>query len=116
VSEAVGLDGVRGRGTWTFLSNHLHVLVCMARDPTIRLRDVASQVGITERAAQSILADLVDAGYVTRVRVGRRNQYDVHSELPLRHPLECGSTVKDILAALEHGPQTDPRLLIDHTA
>lgn len=88
--------------TWTFLTNHLHVLLCIARDPSIRLRDVAALVGITERAAQSIVADLVDTGYLTRRREGRRNHYEVHGGLPLRHPLErhqSVSTLLDLLAA-----------------
>lgn len=85
---------------WTFLTNHGHVLVCLARDPEARLRDVAELVGITERAAQRILADLVDAGYVERERVGRRNRYRVGGEQPLRHPVERHRTIGELLAAL----------------
>ena len=70
---------------WTFMTNHAHVLLCVAADPAVRLRDVASRVGITERAAQRIVADLCDEGYLTRVRVGRRNRYELHPELPFRH-------------------------------
>ncbi len=73
---------------WTFLTNHAHVLICVARDPGVRLRDVAERVGITERATQGIIGDLVEAGYVDRRRVGRRNHYSVRDDLPLRHPLE----------------------------
>ncbi len=73
---------------WTFLTNHAHVFLCLAGDPEIRLRDVATRVGITERAAQRILADLVADGYVTTERIGRRNHYVIHGELPLRHPIE----------------------------
>lgn len=73
---------------WTFLTNHSHTLLCIAEDPNIRLRDIAARVGITERAAQRIVAELEDAGYVSHERVGRRNRYEVHNELPLRHPLE----------------------------
>jgi DNA-binding Lrp family transcriptional regulator len=91
------IEGRPSRGPWTFFTNHLHVLVCIAADPTIRLRDVANLVGITERAAQSIVADLVDEGYVTRIRVGRRNQYRVHPSKPLRHPLEEHQTVGGLL-------------------
>jgi hypothetical protein len=87
----------------------MHVLLCIARDPSIRLRDVALLVGITERAAQSIVADLVDAGYLTRARIGRRNHYDVHAELPLRHPLEHDQTVGTLLASL-HWPVEGPLL------
>ena len=67
------------------MSNHALVLSCLDADPTVRLRDVAEVVGITERATQSILADLVRSGYVTRSRVGRRNHYVVHREAPMRH-------------------------------
>jgi hypothetical protein len=88
------------RLSWTFLTNHMHVLLCIARDPTIRLRDVATLVGITERAAQSIVADLVHEGYVSRARIGRRNHYEVHAGLPLRHPLERDHAVSELLAFL----------------
>lgn len=73
---------------WTFLSNHGHVLVCVAADADVRLRDVAEQVGITERAAQQIVRDLEQAGYVVKERVGRRNHYAVVRSRTLRHPLE----------------------------
>ena len=73
---------------WTFLTNHAHVFLCLARDPEMRLRDVAVSVGITERAAQRIVADLDAEGYISTERVGRRNHYVVHPELPLRHPVE----------------------------
>jgi DNA-binding IscR family transcriptional regulator len=85
---------------WTFLTNHTHVLVCIARDPGARLRDVAEAVGITERAAQRIVAELAEAGYLEREREGRRNRYRLHPELPLRHPLERDHAVGDILRAL----------------
>lgn len=73
-------------GTWVFLTNHAHVLLSVARDPEIRARDIAEQVGITERAAQRILADLVENGYVTRTKEGRRNRYGVNPKGHLRHP------------------------------
>ena len=73
---------------WTFLTNHSHVLLCIAADPDVLLREVAVMVGITERATQRIVAELEEAGYVSHERVGRRNRYQVHPELPLRHPLE----------------------------
>jgi hypothetical protein len=85
---------------WTFLTNHLHVLACIDDDPAIRLRDVAVMVGITERAAQSMVADLAHEGYITRVRVGRRNHYEIHRSAPLRHPLERGVTVGTLLDSL----------------
>ena len=74
--------------SWTFLSHHAHVFLCIARDPDARLRDIAASVGITERAVQAIVNDLVEAGYVDRARVGRRNHYTIHPEVPLRHPLQ----------------------------
>lgn len=89
---------------WTFLTNHTHVLLCIAEDPGVRLRDVAARVGITERAAQSIVADLVAAGYLTRERVGRRNQYELDPDRPLRHPLEAHHTVGELLDLLRAQP------------
>jgi hypothetical protein len=89
-----------GRQGWTFLTNHAHALNCIAADPDVRLRDVAALIGITERAAQLIVADLVEAGYLTRTRVGRRNRYEVHPELPLRHPIERDHEVGALLEAL----------------
>ncbi len=86
---------------WTFLTNHAHVLVCIARDPDVRLRDLAERVGITERAVQGIVSGLVDAGYVDRTRVGRRNRYAVNDALPLRHPLEQDQTVRCLLQLLD---------------
>jgi DNA-binding MarR family transcriptional regulator len=88
---------------WDFLTNHAHVLVCVAHDPGIRLRDIAAAVGITERAAHRILSELVEEGYVARERVGRRNRYEVKPGLPLRHPLVQGREVGDLLAVLVAG-------------
>ena len=85
-------------GSWTFLSNHGHVLVCLARDPDVRLRDIADAVGITERAVQKIVTDLEVGGIVVRERHGRRNRYRLHPESPLRHPVESPRTVADLLA------------------
>lgn len=89
-----------GQG-WTFLTNHSHVLICLAREPDLRLRDVAARVGITERAVQRIVADLVEAGILTRSRDGRRNRYEVHVGQPLRHPIEAHCTINDLLKILE---------------
>ena len=86
--------------SWTFFTNHGHVLVCLAGDSDLRTRDVAELVGITERSAQAIISDLVDAGYVTRIKEGRRNRYEVHGDIPLRHPLEQDHTVGELLVAL----------------
>ena len=85
---------------WTFLTNHAHVLVCVAEEPDARGRDIATRVGITERAAQAIVADLVADGYVTRTREGRRNRYEIHPDAPLRHPLEAHHTVGELLVTL----------------
>ena len=86
--------------SWTFLTNHAHVLVCIAEEPDIRGRDVAERVGITERAAQAIIADLVADGYATRRREGRRNRYQVVEDSPLRHPNESDHTVGELLVML----------------
>src|SRR5262249_7140522 len=86
--------------TWTFLTNHAHVLLCISQDPGIRGRDIADRVGITERATQSIIADLVDGGYLTRTRIGRRNHYQVNPDRPLRHPVEREHEVGSLLDAL----------------
>jgi len=90
----------RAKPDWTFLTNHAHVLVCVAQDSEIRGRDIAERVGITERAAQAIVADLVAAGYVIRTRDGRRNRYEVVPTAPLRHPIEAAHSVGDLLKML----------------
>ncbi len=87
---------------WTFLSNHAHVLVCLAQDPELRLREIADRVGITERAASGIVTDLEAHGYLTRVKVGRRNTYRLHLRKPLRHPLERRYRVGDLIEAVTH--------------
>jgi predicted transcriptional regulator len=83
---------------WTFLSNHAHVLVCLALDPDARLRDVATEVGITERAVQGIVGDLERAAVIVRERQGRRNTYRLNLEAPLRHPLEAHRSIRSLLA------------------
>jgi predicted HTH transcriptional regulator len=90
----------RPAGTWTFLTNHAHVLLCVARDPHCRARDIAEQVGITERAAQRILSDLIDDGYVVRTKLGRRNHYTVNSGGPLRHPVLRDLSIGPLLEVL----------------
>lgn len=82
---------------WTFLSNHGHVLTALGHDPQARTRDVAQSVGITERAVQQIIRELVDQGYLKIEKVGRRNRYDVVSDSHLRHPLESRVTVGEFL-------------------
>jgi len=86
---------------WTFLTNHAHVLLCIARDAEVRVRDLADRVGITERAVQRIVAELEEAGYLLRHREGRRNTYEVMGELPLRHPIERQSKVRALIALVE---------------
>jgi len=83
---------------WTFLTNHAHVLVCIAEDPNARIRDVAGRVGITERGVQRIIAELEEEGYLTHAREGRRNVYRVRANQPLRHPVERHRNVGALLA------------------
>lgn len=90
---------------WTFFTNHGHVLVCLAAEPDLRTRDVAELVGITERSAQSIITDLVEAGYLTRIKEGRRNRYEVHADKPLRHSLERDHSVGELLVTLGKLPR-----------
>jgi len=85
---------------WTFLTNHTHVMVCLRRDPTARMREVAAAVGITERAAQRIVSELEEAGYLERAREGRRNRYTLNMGLPLRHPLEGAHSSGELLDLL----------------
>jgi DNA-binding Lrp family transcriptional regulator len=95
----------RGSGNhdhrWRFVTNHAHVLECIARDPAVRLRDIAATVGITERTAAQIVSDLEAAGYVTKTRIGRNNRYEIHDELPLRHPQHRHHTVGELIRFLE---------------
>jgi hypothetical protein len=100
MSDVPDPAGGRSRDIWAFMTNHAHVLVCIADDPHIRLRDVAVRVGITERAAQSIVADLVGAGFVTRFKVGRRNRYEIHGDRPLRHEIEANQSVGGLVEFL----------------
>ncbi len=85
---------------WTFLTNHAHVLVAISRDPDLRQRDIAHVVGITPGAVVRILHDLEENGYVTTERVGRRNRYQLNTDVHLRHPLEADHTVGDLIASL----------------
>jgi DNA-binding MarR family transcriptional regulator len=82
---------------WTFLSNHGHVLVCIVRDPNIRVREIALAVGITERAVQRILGELEGAGVISRTRRGRRTHYEVNHRQPLRHPIEADHSVGELV-------------------
>ncbi len=89
---------------WTFLTNHAHVLICIVDIPETRMRDIAEKVAITERAVQRIVGDLEDAGYVQRVRTGRRNRYKVRKNLPLRHPIEQHRRVSALLTLILDPP------------
>jgi len=83
---------------WTFFTNHAHVLFCLAGDPEVRIRDLATRVGITERAVQRILRELAEDGYLKVSREGRRNRYVIQVKRPLRHPVEAGHTVRELLS------------------
>ena len=88
-------------GSWRFVTNHGHVLACIAADPSARLRDIALTIGITERAVGQIVRDLELAGYLTKTRVGRRNEYEVHGDLPLRHPQHRHHSVGELIQFLQ---------------
>jgi hypothetical protein len=87
-------------GSWTFLTNHARVLLCVAHDPGVRLRDIAASLNITERSAFGIITDLVEAGYVVKEKDGRRNRYHVQAHLPLPEPGRRERTVGEVLALL----------------
>ena len=89
--------------SWSFLTNHARVLLCMARDPGVRLRDVAASLSITERSAHSIVADLTAAGYVVKHKHGRRNRYQIQAHLPLPEPASREPAIGDVLAMLVGG-------------
>jgi MarR family len=95
----VSLPDERG-GSWTLLTGHGHVLVEIARNPRARIRDIAAAAGITERTAQAIVADLEEAGYITRARTGRRTRYSVNPDNSFRHPAQEGLQVGPFLALL----------------
>ena len=92
---------------WRFLTNHTQVLLCISPDPDARLRDVAELIGITERAVQRIVADLVESGYVKRERVGRRNTYTIERDAPMRHPAQVAYEIGELLDLL--APDHDRR-------
>jgi DNA-binding MarR family transcriptional regulator len=85
---------------WSFLTNHARVLLCIARDPGVRLRDIAATLGITERTAFGVVADLTDAGYVIKERDGRRNRYEIQHHLPLAEPTSQERTIGEVLELL----------------
>jgi DNA-binding HxlR family transcriptional regulator len=89
--------------SWTFLTNHAHVLIAISRNPELRQREIGDLVGITEGAVQRIVNELEDDGYVARERVGRRNRYVVIGGRPLRHPLEAGHSIEEIIDTVNRG-------------
>ena len=93
--------------SWRFVTNHTQVLLCIARDPKVRLRDVAEMVGITERAAQRIVRDLVDSGFITRERVGRRSRYVVNTSRAMRHEAQADHQIGELLEALRLAPSDE---------
>ncbi len=95
-----------GGRRWAFLSSHAQVLLCLGRSPDLRIRDVATQIGLTERMVQLILRDLVEEGYVTCTRIGRRNRYEVHTEQPMRHPFVAHREIRTLLELLDPDPRT----------
>jgi predicted ArsR family transcriptional regulator len=94
---------------WRFVTSHTQVLLCLEQNPEIRLRDVAATVGITERAAQRIVTDLVEAGYVGRERVGRRNRYVLNRTIPMRHPSQVEHEIGELLDVLRLDDSTNGR-------
>lgn len=102
-----GMGSMSRRNNWTFLTNHARVLVTIARDPAVRLRDVAAVCGLTERTVQAIVTDLETDGYLRRVRDGRRNRYEISPGAVFRHPAEAGVQVAGLLALLT-GAAADP--------
>ena len=99
------MSTIATRPSWLFFSNHGYVLLCVARDPSIRISELADRVGIGERAAQKIIADLVADGYITRTRDGRRNRYTINRDAQLRHPLFADHPIGPLVDALIDGHQ-----------
>jgi hypothetical protein len=103
--------------SWNFLTNHAQALLCIARDPGVRLRDIAAGLGITERSAHAIVTDLATAGYVVKHKDGRRNRYQIQEHLPLPEPASHGPAIGDLLAVLvgEHDAQGNDNAAGDHS-
>jgi DNA-binding MarR family transcriptional regulator len=94
--------------SWTFLTNHARVLLCIAHDPGVRLRDIAARIDITERGAYGIVTDLAAAGYIVKQKDGRRNRYQIQEHLPLPEPTSRERTVGEILALLAGDDSAPP--------
>jgi hypothetical protein len=97
------MDALDEGRPWTFFTHHGHVLISLSRDPTLRLRDIAGSVGVTERATATLVSELVHAGYLQRFKEGRRNRYRVDLSGGLRHPVTSGVSVGAVLAPLIPG-------------
>lgn len=89
------------KAAWTFLTNHSHVLICLAENPDLRVRDIAEKVAITERAVLKILGELEQGGVISRERDGRRTRYEIHKSVPLRHSVEAHRTVNHLLGMIK---------------
>jgi hypothetical protein len=104
-------------GSWSFLTNQARVLLCIAHDPGVRMRDLAAMVGVTERSAHAIVTDLVDAGYVVKDKAGRRNRYRIQEHLPLRDPITQERTIGemlDLLVGVNAHPDTHDEVRTQH--
>lgn len=99
---------------WTFLTNHSQVLLCIARNRKTTAKEIAAAVGITERAVQRLIRDLEEAGYISRIRDGRQNAYEIHPERPMRHPAQNGHVIRELIDVLSPltfaGAQQDTRV------
>ena len=95
---------------WYFVTSHTQVLLCLERNPDVRVRDIAETVGITERATQRIVTELVEAGYVTRERVGRRNHYVLNRNMTMRHPSQFEHEIGELLDVLRLEESTDAKV------
>ena len=95
------MSSTHGNHTWHFLSNHTQVLLCISADPDARFRDIAQMVGITERATQRIVADLIQTGYIERERVGRRNRYHLNTAAKMRHAAQANHEIGELIKLFE---------------
>ena len=96
----------KNKSTWTFLTNHSHVLLCLVESPSIKMREIAEKVGITERAVQNIISDLRKEGYIDREKKGRRNTYQINTEMHLKHPIEEHRTLTDLIQLIYNNEES----------
>ena len=99
-------ENQKPESNWTFLTNHAHVLLCLAKSSSMRIRDIDLEVGITERSVQRIIAELIDYDYIDRIKEGRRNAYIIHKEKHLKHPIESHRQIADIIELIYNKPAT----------